>query len=588
MGGLPGRHPGRERSGRDPPGGAHVPRQRLGAVPGGGHGRVQAGVPGCRPFSSGDHQPDPRRGGDPGRRRADHLDGRPPAARRPAPPAADHRLRRVRGPEGPVGGLPGRGRAADPPGVGHDRDQPPRHGGPGPPGTPGAGGDRRRTWRTSGPRPGIPVPLVELRIAEPDTGERAALGRPGRAAKSRCEARGSPGSYYNDERGAASFTADGWLRTGDVAAVSPDGYVRLVDRTKDLIKSGGEWISSVELENHLMAHPDVAEAAVIAVPSERWMERPMACVVLKPGASLDPRRRDRVAHAAGRQVVAARRGRVHRRGAEDVGRQVFQEGTPRPLWRPPGPLTGDEVSTEVGPNSVSASATVDAPPEAVFDYLRRPANHAEINGDHTVQGATSGPDRLSLGDSFGMKMRMGVPYWMRSKVVEFEPNRQIAWCHLGRAPLALGGRAGRGGEVARHRDVRPVDGALSAGAAGVGLSEGSHQERGGIGRERGHPLQGQMPSPALTGTARAPQLVALAEVASRRRGSSDWRASTVVVIGGGVAGLGVALGLGRAGWPVVVLDRDELSPADRPDDGLRSGPTGCAAGPPHPRACWPG
>jgi fatty-acyl-CoA synthase len=60
----------------------------------------------------------------------------------------------------------------------------------------------------------------------------------------------------------------------------------LVDRTKDLIKSGGEWISSVELENHLMAHPDIAEAAVIAVPSDRWMERPMACVVLEPGASL--------------------------------------------------------------------------------------------------------------------------------------------------------------------------------------------------------------------------------------------------------------------------------------------------------------
>ena len=95
-----------------------------------------------------------------------------------------------------------------------------------------------------------------------------------------------------------------------------------------------------------------------------------------------------------------------------------------------GSPSGDEVSTEVGPNSVSASATVDAPPEAVFDYLRRPANHAEINGDHTVRGATSGPDRLSLGDSFGMKMRMGLPYWTRSKVVEFEPNRQIAWCHL--------------------------------------------------------------------------------------------------------------------------------------------------------------
>jgi acyl-CoA synthetase (AMP-forming)/AMP-acid ligase II len=132
---------------------------------------------------------------------------------------------------------------------------------------------------------GIPVPLVELRIAEPDDGTVLPWDD---QVSGEVQVRGPwiARSYYNDDRGAASFTADGWLRTGDVAAVSPDGYVRLVDRTKDLIKSGGEWISSVELENHLMAHPDVAEAAVIAVPSERWMERPLACVVLKPGARL--------------------------------------------------------------------------------------------------------------------------------------------------------------------------------------------------------------------------------------------------------------------------------------------------------------
>ncbi len=132
---------------------------------------------------------------------------------------------------------------------------------------------------------GIPVPLVELRIAEPETGTVLPWDD---QVSGEVQVRGPwiARSYYHDERGAASFTPDGWLRTGDVAAVSPDGYVRLVDRTKDLIKSGGEWISSVELENHLMAHPDVAEAAVIALPSERWMERPLACVVLKPGASL--------------------------------------------------------------------------------------------------------------------------------------------------------------------------------------------------------------------------------------------------------------------------------------------------------------
>ncbi|WP_104531043.1 long-chain fatty acid--CoA ligase [Streptomyces specialis] len=78
------------------------------------------------------------------------------------------------------------------------------------------------------------------------------------------------------------FAPDGWLRTGDVGVISPDGYLTLTDRAKDVIKSGGEWISSVELENHLMAHPAVAEAAVVAVPDERWGERPLAAVVLGP------------------------------------------------------------------------------------------------------------------------------------------------------------------------------------------------------------------------------------------------------------------------------------------------------------------
>jgi fatty-acyl-CoA synthase len=92
--------------------------------------------------------------------------------------------------------------------------------------------------------------------------------------------------YYNDDRSPESFTEDGWLKTGDVATVDSEGYIRLVDRTKDVIKSGGEWISSVELENEIMAHPAVAEAAVIGVPHPKWQERPLACVVLREGASL--------------------------------------------------------------------------------------------------------------------------------------------------------------------------------------------------------------------------------------------------------------------------------------------------------------
>lgn len=87
--------------------------------------------------------------------------------------------------------------------------------------------------------------------------------------------------YYKDERTAESFK-DGWLYTGDIAVYTPDGYIRITDRTKDLIKSGGEWISSIELENALMTHNKVFEAAVIAIPHEKWIERPLACVVPKP------------------------------------------------------------------------------------------------------------------------------------------------------------------------------------------------------------------------------------------------------------------------------------------------------------------
>jgi fatty-acyl-CoA synthase len=88
--------------------------------------------------------------------------------------------------------------------------------------------------------------------------------------------------YYNNPAGAAQFTEDGWFRTGDVASIDPEGYVQITDRTKDLIKSGGEWISSVDMETSIMGHPKVMEAAVIAVPHERWQERPLACVEPNP------------------------------------------------------------------------------------------------------------------------------------------------------------------------------------------------------------------------------------------------------------------------------------------------------------------
>ncbi|UKY51577.1 long-chain fatty acid--CoA ligase [Streptomyces inhibens] len=99
------------------------------------------------------------------------------------------------------------------------------------------------------------------------------------------------GAYYGGAQGEPlcpedKFSPDGWLRTGDIGTITPNGYLTLTDRAKDVIKSGGEWISSVELENHLMAHPHVAEAAVVAVPDDKWGERPLATVVLTQGATI--------------------------------------------------------------------------------------------------------------------------------------------------------------------------------------------------------------------------------------------------------------------------------------------------------------
>ena len=92
----------------------------------------------------------------------------------------------------------------------------------------------------------------------------------------------APDKFHTDDRGRV------WLRTGDVASIDAEWYVQITDRAKDVIKSGGEWISSVDLENALMGHPAVAEAAVVAVPDARWDERPMACIVIREGASVTP------------------------------------------------------------------------------------------------------------------------------------------------------------------------------------------------------------------------------------------------------------------------------------------------------------
>ena len=127
---------------------------------------------------------------------------------------------------------------------------------------------------------GLPIAGVELRLANVETG--APVPWDGKSV-GEIQVRGPwvTASYY---RGVDPdrFTADGWLRTGDVANVDPEGYAQIVDRTKDLVKSGGEWISSVELESAIMGHPKVLEAAVIGVPHPKWQERPIAYVVAKP------------------------------------------------------------------------------------------------------------------------------------------------------------------------------------------------------------------------------------------------------------------------------------------------------------------
>jgi fatty-acyl-CoA synthase len=145
-----------------------------------------------------------------------------------------------------------------------------------------AEGDEHWSYRAS---TGRIVPLVETRIVGDDGQELPWDGE----ATGEIEVRGPwiAADYFNDPAGSEKFR-DGWLRTGDVASIDPQGFIRISDRAKDLIKSGGEWISSVELENALMSHPSVAEAAVIAKPDERWTERPLACVVLAEGAACSP------------------------------------------------------------------------------------------------------------------------------------------------------------------------------------------------------------------------------------------------------------------------------------------------------------
>jgi fatty-acyl-CoA synthase len=130
---------------------------------------------------------------------------------------------------------------------------------------------------------GMPLPFVELRVRDFDGKEVPWDGE----AMGELEIRGPwvAAGYYDTPEQADRWTDDGWFKTGDIVSMHPKGFIMIKDRSKDVIKSGGEWISTVELENALMAHPAIAEAAVIAIPDEKWAERPLAAVVLREGAT---------------------------------------------------------------------------------------------------------------------------------------------------------------------------------------------------------------------------------------------------------------------------------------------------------------
>jgi fatty-acyl-CoA synthase len=132
---------------------------------------------------------------------------------------------------------------------------------------------------------GYPVPFIEVRAR----GDEDLVPWDGETM-GELEVRGPwvANSYFNAEEGADKFTEDGWFRTGDIVTIDERGFIEIQDRDKDLVKSGGEWISSVALENALMAHEAVAEAAVIAINDEKWDERPLAVVVLKEGQEATP------------------------------------------------------------------------------------------------------------------------------------------------------------------------------------------------------------------------------------------------------------------------------------------------------------
>ena len=190
--------------------------------------------------------------------------------------------------------------------------------------------DERYEYRA---RQGRPTPFVEIR-ARGDDGELIPWDD---ESMGELEVRGPwVARAYHQGRGAEKFSDDGWFSTGDVVKIDATGNLKICDRSKDLVKSGGEWISSVDLENLLMAHEAVAEAAVIAIPDDRWGERPLAVVVVRDDHQVDAGRAQGAPGSALRQMADPRALRVHRRDPAHGHGQVQEDRAARDVHRRAG------------------------------------------------------------------------------------------------------------------------------------------------------------------------------------------------------------------------------------------------------------
>ena len=166
---------------------------------------------------------------------------------------------------------------------------------------------------------------IELRVIDDEGREQPRDGE----SSGRLQVRGPWVVKRYFQADADAVDADGWFDTGDVSVIHPDGTMQITDRAKDVIKSGGEWISSVELENAAVGCAGVAEAAAIGVYHPKWDERPLLLVVRKPGSDGDAGRDHRASGRACREMVAARRDRVRRRAAAHRDRQAAEDRAAR-------------------------------------------------------------------------------------------------------------------------------------------------------------------------------------------------------------------------------------------------------------------